>query len=667
MAVNISIGLDLGSDTLKAAYAFSLNGIKFRGKICAGASSRTAIPAVAFYDAEANKWLYGEEVETVDGNSFSTVVKIKKLLNLLATVSDTNIYEKNKNYYYNDSEFPKFYFPVRKKELEDFSAMCAADMTFSAEGYTPCKVCQNYFYYIALTVRERVKILCTLHKIKDYALQISLAYPSHVGVNYVKELTSLVSNAFGVEPKTVISATKALSVFAINSGKLSKNESSLIFNMGEERINVVKATYQNNGLAIDGVDGHNSPLYLGGNDIDDAVAQYLERGFNARETMGTPSAGSDGHIVESGLSTAQYLFLKDIKIAKLILGMNSGNLFSSGVPVCVSRDLYIQKKLTRREFCGCIGITSDSGVALKIYEYIETELKRALNYDVKKVFLSGGLVETYALTQYLKDKVEKLGVKLYTFEKDGDDSDNDGFNILSHEDAVYAPALGCAIALDENIKVKTVIAMSYGLRLFSRKDGYKPFFAILVEKGTVLKDKNNKFERTNISTGDESAASDDMFMYAAPITEEDIRLKKGSPKVKYFISSDDGKPRLLMPTEKPEEMKVLRQELGVKTVSGGSNGSSNSGVVWNYYNKKRVFLHNRVIVAIGVTIDEEGGAHAYVRNDHEKMSKERVVVQYMQYSPKTKSWSICGSRQSVLAKDVTFDFRIDDFRVQGKD
>ena len=36
---------------------------------------------------------------------------------------------------------------------------------------------------------------------------------------------------------------------------------------------------------------------------------------------------------------------------------------------------------------------------------------------------------------------------------------------MGHEDAVYAPALGVALAALKDYKVKTVIALSYGLRL----------------------------------------------------------------------------------------------------------------------------------------------------------------------------------------------------------
>ena len=72
--LDVYAGLDLGSDTLKIAYAYDRGGLK-TGKITAGDSSVTAIPAVAYYDFEENKWLFGEQVDAVGDKSFMSVVK----------------------------------------------------------------------------------------------------------------------------------------------------------------------------------------------------------------------------------------------------------------------------------------------------------------------------------------------------------------------------------------------------------------------------------------------------------------------------------------------------------------------------------------------------------------------------------------------------------------
>ena len=77
-----------------------------------------------------------------------------------------------------------------------------------------------------------------------------------------------------------------------------------------------------------------------------------------------------------------------------------------------------------------------------------------LNKDIKKVFISGGLIETYSLKPYIEKKLAKQfkNVKVLTFEDTlagGDD-----FSILSFEDSVYAPAVGCAMVSLKNIEIK---------------------------------------------------------------------------------------------------------------------------------------------------------------------------------------------------------------------
>lgn len=661
MTVNFCIGLDLGSDTLKIAYAYEAGGAERSGKISGGNTSMTALPSVAYFDAENGVWLFGEEVSRAADESFITVVKIKKLLSLLAGVESAAVFTDNKRYYFEGNEFPNFYFPRRKAATRAFGELVKNEMTFTAEGFTPQKVCQMYFEYVSALVRKRLMELTKKLGGEGYGMCYSVVYPPHVGGEFVGELTRLVTYAFGKAPQNALSMTKALSVFAIHGGMLQKGESALIFNMGEEEISVVKANLLKSGLSVDGVDGHNAPLQLGGNDIDDAVAEYLEAGMYRRETMGSPRSGEEGHIFEHGLQSKQYLFVKDIKTAKIILGMVKKNFFTSGVPVCVSRDLYIQKKITREEFLKCTGISTGGGVAGKIAEYIEAEVKRPVNKDVKKIFLSGGLVETYGLVDFLAKKIEPSGVRVCTFENKNAEAgglENDGFNIMPHEDALYSPALGCALAVLKNYTVKTVIALSYGLRLFTNDSYCRPFFAILVERGTPLKDSGNKFLRKNITTGGNCEASDDMNIISAPVTEAEIQAKKHAGKVNYFNVAD-GSVRLYLPTNNAAEMRRLRDAIGLKVIESGSK----SGVIWNYYKGKRVFLRTGVSIAIGVDIDGDGAARAYVTNCDERDGV--IGIEYMRQNY-LGNWQR-GTAAYVKAKDIEFKFLLDDFVVQGKD
>ncbi|MDE6356706.1 MAG: hypothetical protein K2L67_05625 [Clostridia bacterium] len=661
MTVNFCIGLDLGSDTLKIAYAYGADGAEHSGKISCGDSSLTAIPAVAYFDAENAKWYFGEQVDKAAEESFITVVKIKRLLSLLSGEGGAAVGAKNKDYYRTGNQFPNFYFPRRKTATKNFDELVKNEMTFTAEGFTPQSVCEQYFDYVCNVVQGRLARLKKLIGADRCGVLYSVVYPSHSGAEFTAELERLVERSFGKAPERSLSMTKALSVFAIDCGKIKRGESALIFNMGEEEISVVKANVLANGLSVDGVDGHNLPLGLGGNDIDDAVADYLEEGLYTRETMGSPSSGQQGHIVEYGLQSKQYLFVKDIKTAKILLGMCKEGFFASGVPVCVSRDLYIQKKLTKEQFLACTGISENSGVAKKILYYITDEIRRPLNFNVKKVFLSGGLVETHGLVDYLRREIKKLGVEVCTFENeevDYDGVENNGFNIMGHEDAVYAPALGVAIAALKDYKVKTVIAMSYGLRLFTNDSYCRPFYAILVERGTELKNKENTFTRKNITTGDRCEQSDEMQVIAAPITEREIQQRKYKDKIGYF-SLADGTVRMSMPVDDRVSMARLKEAIGVRAISGG-------GFIRNYYNGRRVYLPLGVSIAIGVSIDSEGRAKAYVTNN----DGDRVVqIEYMRQigNAKDDRWVRTGTTAYVKAGAIKFSFNLGGFVVDGND
>ena len=115
MANEICIGLDLGSDTLKIAYA---SGSDKCGKFLDDKHSlNVAVPAVAYYDRAAGKWIYGDGVDSGE-RSFINVVKIKALISMLIDRPEApTVVKKNREYYADGSRFPKFCFPARRKIL----------------------------------------------------------------------------------------------------------------------------------------------------------------------------------------------------------------------------------------------------------------------------------------------------------------------------------------------------------------------------------------------------------------------------------------------------------------------------------------------------------------------------------------------------------------------
>lgn len=658
----VFVGLDLGSDTLKIAYSYDRTQ-PVSGKIVGDTLSMSAVPAVAYYDFDEGKWLFGEDVDTVGDKSFTGVVKIKFLLSLLLRRENAEVTKRNRTFYFNKNEFPKFYFPVRRKISADFQKAADANTTFTAQGFTPADVCYGFFSYVKNLVYSRLE---ELFGDKNFTVKPSVVYPQRSCKEYISELERLVCGAFGTESVKSLSMTKALCAYAMFTKRIRRGESALIFNLGEEKISVVKASLLSTGLAVDGTDGHNDPENLGGNDIDDAVAAFLEGRLSGRESMGRPSSGEDGYHAEDSLNSKQYLFVKDIKTAKIILGMPAyeKSVFKNGVPVCVSRDLYIQQYITREQFAKCIGLTDGSGVAKKLLGYIKTEAERPVNSNIKKIFLTGGPVETYGLVEYISKNLPKYNV--LTFEKDDEyyeNVENDGFNILAYEDALYAPALGCALSDLKNTDIKTVLALSYGLRLFLY-EGEVPYLELLVNKGDVLPPDGAKFftprpeDRIGLTTSRDSVNSAPMHIMSTILTRSDIEERKYANRLEY-VTTTAGKNYLKADPFNARIMDKLVKYAGVKILSGGADKSSGAGVIYYYYNRTRVRLIDKVYAVIGVDIDGEGRARPYAENDKARNGDDKVTIIYL--------WDIkkngqllrrAGEREVVYKRDIVFDFDI---------
>ncbi|HIZ02678.1 MAG TPA: hypothetical protein H9727_00160 [Candidatus Borkfalkia avistercoris] len=666
MALTLNIGLDLGSDTLKVAYAYEKSGNMSYGKLMKeGMMTEVALPAIAYYDESEKKWLFGDEVDKTEGNSFVNVVKIKSLVSLLLPSADPDVKERNRKYYFKGHAFPKFYFPVRRKMLSDFDTMVKGDMTFAA-AETPQQVCEQYFAYAARMVFERIAGLSARAGVSFYkTLHVALVHPSRSGKVYVSELVRLAKKAFGAAPAKVLSSTKALSMYAFQRGMLAPGESLLVFDMGEEDISVVKASLLENGrLVVDGADGHNEPCDIGGNDVDDAVAEYIEGCIRRRETVGTPSFGTEGHINERGLHSKQYLFLKDIKKAKMILSvpLREGSVFEKGVPVAVARDLYIQRKLTREEFCACIGVAGNRGVARRIADYIIEEVSRPVNEGVKKIFLSGGLVETYSIFEYISREVKKAApaVEFYTF--DDWKNEADGYTIRSFEDSTYAPAVGGAIVALKNYELQTVIALSYATWLNLNVKMQK-FLSIFVNRGTPLPPEGATFTVTsNFGQPAVLAQITNDQLYSAAITEEEIARKKYSARLPGQYYDAAGKTYLLIGNEDDDPWRLnAAKQIGLKVVSG-----ERGATIYFYHQGTRVRLHDtRIYFREGVRIDGDGRAVPYIANA-EELNTGNAYINYLTGSGSFESWS--ASVKKVPAREIEIRFEgMEEFSVQADD
>ena len=614
----LNISLDLGSDTLKIAFAYKSEvGVEFGKFASAGKPEQLALPAVAYYDTESGKWLYADQVDRFGGENFTTVVKIKSLVSMLTMCNERAVWERNKNYYYCGHEFPKFYFPVRRKALDNFDKMVRDGRTFTVEAATPQSVCGAFFEYAHQLVEYRIRELSEATGIEFSDYRIALVHPARVGEEYLKELEKLIANAFGRSPCKVLNINKVLAQYALYRNDVSEGEQFLVFDMGEEDISVVRAEIRGGQAIIDGVEGHNLPADIGGIDVDESIVRYLEYVLEGRETVGTPPSGEEGHIAESSVYEKQYLLMKDVKKAKVIFSRASAaQIFEHGVPITFHRDVLIQRRLTAAESALSIGVTKKAGIAKKILDYIVEELNRPLNRDVQKIFVSGGLASTYALIDFIRSELRMMGcpAMLYTFTDKRADS---AFDIQPHEGSVFAAAVGGAIVALLNIEIKTVLSLSYGT-WSTYEDPYsnerRKTLSLFVDRGVPLRQEGNVFANTfNL----EGKGIEGEEMYSTIVTRADIHnvfTRYGRASAWNF--SADG--RVIIGNQGDPIRAQAEADIDLRTVSGGRN----SRIIFVYNGSEITLAPGVVLVAReGIRVDKNGHVEPFIEN----VSSNRIV------------------------------------------
>ena len=238
---SLKVAIDLGSDKVKVAFAYKDGEKAVYGKLAdRDVTGSIVTPAIAYYDEESGRWLFGEDVYRGTDRPFITVVKIKTLISLLMRRENKAVTLSNREFYRNGYDFPKFYFPVKKKSSADLKEAVDLDMTFKGD-VTPEKVCESFFVYLAQQiVNPAIMRLGKERNLEFDEVDYALVYPAKAGKEVVDELKRLVRYAFGKLPRTVISATKALGLLAYHRGALAGDEQLVIVDMGEEDISVAK-------------------------------------------------------------------------------------------------------------------------------------------------------------------------------------------------------------------------------------------------------------------------------------------------------------------------------------------------------------------------------------------------------------------------------------------
>ena len=425
---------------------------------------------------------------------------------------------------------------------------------------------------------------------------------------------------------------------------------------------------KNGQMLVDGIEGHMSPLHIGGLNIDYAIAEYIQQDIKERDTVGTPPAGSSvsGHIYEDALVTKQYLFMKGIKKAKVILSKpcEEESIFSHGAPIGIFYELFVQRMLTHSEISEAIGTTGNTGIAKQILDYISAELSKPLNteltsnfelaksdpvYDYGFVVLSGGLSDTFSLREYIESNLRKKFPDVRVLDLRTENDSDDEFSILPNESAAYAASVGGALVALYNEEVKTMLSFSYGTWVNFNGERCLDIF---IDRGQILTSKNAfviKFWFSSTVTGER--------LYSTVITSKDIAKKSFKGRPLDVKISNDGKHYLRIGEEADAYRNSVKDLFKLQTVAGGDDA-----VVSAYYNGEQVvkickeFSTEReyILVTQGIDVDDNGkispfyGVHPSESSHKLRIYTRDSMSHYYDSVPAT-SIEIRGPRISAVA------------------
>lgn len=641
MGVALNIGLDLGGDTLKVSYSYNHKGKVHYGKLYSGEytdqtgqirSSRKhhAYPALAYYNKKNNTWVFGNDIDGLETEDYTTLVKIKLLLSLLYITGNKNLDEKNYGYFSNNTLFPYFFFPIKQNKITDFDKLVEKDLVFDSTELTPYDVVAHYFIYIRVSISECIKKMIKETGVEFSHLSFSMVYPADAHARMTKVLREIVEAVFGMKLKCFMPTTKALSYLTHYFNLSKENEKVLIFDMGEENVSVTGAKYETrNGkfaMSIDSVEGHSEPLSIGGNQLDESIFNYFSESIENKETMGTASAGSADHIYEKSVSADDYKLMSDIKTAKLSLSYvlseaANGNIFFSikerqRVPIGLSRDLYIQRDLNEDNFANLLGTKNDKGIANQIFEYIQDEISDKNMLGATTVFLTGGLVESPTLFDYLSKKIHiynsKINVNKLAVKVDKENM----YYITSAESSEYASSLAISLVGLNNPEFLTIFSLTYGTYA-NDKTARCLVFVPLFYKGDIVDNEHNTASISlNFRHFDNGKDYIEEGFYSLAFSQNELKSRYLADKLSYVGTN--------------LEIENLDATKNPKLIKYANFKSSARGRIYLYINNKKIKEFNKDDLTYrifeGLKMDNDGRSAPFIKFDLEHSPKNVTVV-----------------------------------------
>ena len=379
----ITVSIDLGADTTKAACAYRLYDENYEQELLLNKGE--GIPSLAYYDAEQAKWVFGrEEIAGYAAKSFQYLVRIRDLLNLFFTRERDGLYD--------GLRFKNYHYPPR---TDDSYEEAIAKGDYFESRVSPRCVLELFVKYVMDRVKEEIGRI-----FGDLPIRYVVVYPANAEKDYIDELVRLVSrNKADRDSVYIVSSARAVGVAAKEYDIVNARQKNvLIFNIGEEDISVVKVRFDKENIYAYGADGRNSPERIGGRNIDIAIAEYIDNC-----SAGIPAFGSKGSVqsVEQGVYFDQYRMQQAIKLGKMVYPKWLANNPGKGYPFPLYREMIMDVPVDREVFRSCC-----REVYEKIWAYVEKELQRSDNVkDVDAVLFSGGAADTYGLDEYVQEKL----------------------------------------------------------------------------------------------------------------------------------------------------------------------------------------------------------------------------------------------------------------------
>ncbi len=347
--MDFKISIDIGLESIKMAYAFK-NG---KGVVCHGINfdNANSYPAVAFYDANNDNWIFGKNALYGANSSQKPIVKIKELL---ALIDDDNAY--NSNQFENK----------------------ACGYKFIAKTLTVSQLVDKFFENLFHTKLAQAFVDMGIG-LSGHNVEMVFSFPSKYSDKSKQVVKALLEKHTGYNVRSVAEPIAAsMCCFSEGSNILGN---TLIVDMGVNESSLVLMNMNSIGgeqkKQFDCVE----TIDFGGNDYDKVIYDYITSVSTSREALSF---------------FQQYILFEDIKNCKKMLCEGMNEVFIEYQSYAIENIILTKEKFAQ------ISKTLTQNYASAIVDYI----KRAKRVD--NVLLTGGTSRNTLLVQEIQKQIKSF-------------------------------------------------------------------------------------------------------------------------------------------------------------------------------------------------------------------------------------------------------------------